>query len=146
MFIEWGYLLKEFASDSEDQTYLIEECEIHCSMEKEYNGKFLVILKVLHKNIIKSDKITDWCLFAENKLKYYKNHLEEIKDKVKDMKAYKFEEVDLEEKDEVLEVVGLEKREKNLKSLEKFLKELEESSESSDSEKSDDKNKKKASA
>ena len=54
---EWKYLLKEFSSDSEDQNYLIEECEIHCSVEKEFQNKFLVILKCLHKNIINSKKI-----------------------------------------------------------------------------------------
>lgn len=137
---EWKALLKEFSVEVEDQNYLIEECEIHCSMEEEFNNKFHIIMECLHQNVISGETIVKWCRKACDNLERYKDILGTSKGQIKDQPegSNKFDEIDPEEKDEVLEVVGLEKREAFQKSMQKFLDKLDESSSDEDDSSSED--------
>lgn len=111
---EWTALLKEFCSEEEDQFYLIEECEMYCSNEAEFTNKFPVIIKCINSsNCISGESLVEWSKGAKSKLDYYKKHMESKN--YTDPEDYKFDDIDFDERNEVIEVVGLKNREEFLK-------------------------------
>jgi hypothetical protein len=120
---------------------LIEEAEIYCGRDKyQYFGKlFHVVIQCFWKQqIVSSSAILSWMEKSRKSLSVYKK---DPKINSKDNSIITPDDIDSEDIDEILEIVGIEKREKFLESMKKFEEYLEDlENQKSDSEDSSSEN------